>query len=598
MSNHNSHKSKGFSLVEMLIVAPIVILMIGIFVSAIVGMTGDVLSTRASNAMAYNIQDALDRIDNDVKLSGGFLSANNVILSSPQGFNNDTTAFDNVDAVKGTMLILNAYATTNNPANSAQNLLYMSNQPNACGSTGISQNPPVMYNIIYFVKNSTLWRRVVMPSNYTTVGCVGSSTGSPWQQPSCYPGQSGTICKTQDERLVDGVSASGFSVNYYTTNISTTANTIASDSSKSDAIRQAALQTTNTVSVTISATSTVAGRSVNQDGTIRETSPNNNITATADTVWSSFSLSSGWSNYGYEYDVQGYRRTKDGIVMLRGLIKKSSVIVSGELIGTLPVGYRPAEELIFQTQTNPNVGSRVDVYPDGSVRVIAGDAGWLTLENINFLASDAPYNVTTLTTANGWLNYSVPPFAPAAYQIDADGRVHLKGLVKSGTVTDGTIIATLPAGAYPSEYLHIPEHSTGAFGMIGLYTNGIQAKGGANGYLSLQDIFYPASFTGWTNMSMQSSWVWYGSPYAYPSYTKSSDGIVTLHGLIKSGTMTSGAVIANLPVGYRPAQTILSMCVSGGAATRVDISVAGDIQYRSGTNGWFSLDGVSFYADN
>ncbi len=282
MSSHNPtqhiHHSKGFTLVEMLIVAPIVILMIGIFVSAIVSMTGDVLATRASNSMAYNIQDALNRIQSDVVLSGSFLAANDVALVSPQGYDNATGVFKNVnsDTSVGPMLILKSYTTTINPQNSARGIVYMSGQPNACNSALVSQNQPLMMNTIYFIKGNTLWRRVVAPSNYATAGCVNGVVGSPWQKPSCDPTISGAMCPTKDERLVDGVApGSGFSINYYSTQGSTTASTIASDSSQSDAVRLAALKTASTVSVTISATNTIAGRDITQSGTIRATSPNN-----------------------------------------------------------------------------------------------------------------------------------------------------------------------------------------------------------------------------------------------------------------------------------------------------------------------------------
>lgn len=270
----------GFSLVEMLIVAPIVILMIGIFVSTIVSMTGDVLSTRASSTLAYNIQDALNRIDQDVKLSGGYLATNDIILTSPQGYNNDTTNFHNAnpDTTIGNILILETYTTDSNPLNLTQNLVYMSGQPNACNSAQINQNQPLMMNTIYFVKANTLWRRIVASSNYATAGCVSGSIGAPWQRPSCAPTISGTMCTTQDQRLVDGIQTGSFSVNYYTSPSSTTANTIANDSSQSDDVRLAAMQTASTVSVTINATSTAAGRNVSQSGTIREVSPNN-ITA-------------------------------------------------------------------------------------------------------------------------------------------------------------------------------------------------------------------------------------------------------------------------------------------------------------------------------
>lgn len=49
----------------------------------------------------------------------------------------------------------------------------------------------------------------------------------------------------------------------------------------------------------------------------------------------------------------------------------------------------------------------------------------------------------TPTFQNGWVNYGAP-FEPAGYYMDAAGRVHLRGLVKSGTVGHTTPIFTLP----------------------------------------------------------------------------------------------------------------------------------------------------------
>lgn len=267
-------RKSGFTIVEILIIAPVVILVIGAFISVIVSMTGDVLSTRGSNNLAYNIQDALNRIDQDVKTSGGFLATNNITLTTPQGYNDDVTNFDNVDATSGTKLILNVPATTSSPLAASPNLVY-ENNPNPCGSSQVNSNNPVMLNVVYFVKNNTLWRRILAPANYKTIGC-----SIPWQQPSCSPALVvvPAFCATKDIRLVDGVNPStGFVVDYYTDPSSTTAS---NNVSATDSVRQTALQTTNTINVTITATNTIAGRDVTQSGVIRSVSPNNNITAT------------------------------------------------------------------------------------------------------------------------------------------------------------------------------------------------------------------------------------------------------------------------------------------------------------------------------
>jgi len=267
--------SPAFTIVEILIIAPIVILVIGIFVSAIVSMTGEVLVTRASNALAYKTQDALNLIQQDVKLSNAYLATNSVSLVSPQGYDNGTENFKNASATNGAMLILDTYATTSNPLTSTRDLVYLADEPNACNSAQVNQNTPLMINIVYFVKDNTLWRRIVMPSDYATIGCVNGSAGVPWQQPSCAPAVSDVFCKTQDMRLVDGISSDGFSISYYPSSSSINADTVASDNTKSDAERLVALQANNTVSVTLNAINTVAGREISQSNTIRAVSANN-----------------------------------------------------------------------------------------------------------------------------------------------------------------------------------------------------------------------------------------------------------------------------------------------------------------------------------
>src|SRR6185437_11905407 len=90
-------EQKGFTIVELLVIAPIVILTIGAFVTVIVNMTGDVLAARTSTLLAYNVQNALNKINADVNLSSTFLAQTNLTegvtttipLSAPQGYNDD-----------------------------------------------------------------------------------------------------------------------------------------------------------------------------------------------------------------------------------------------------------------------------------------------------------------------------------------------------------------------------------------------------------------------------------------------------------------------------------------------------------------------------
>jgi hypothetical protein len=668
----------------MLIVAPIVILVIGVFVSTIVNMTGSVLNTRSANALSYNIQNTLDMIELDVRLSGGYLASNSIALQTGQGYDDATAAFDNASATTGEMLILNTYATTGNPSSSAKNYIYASGQPNACSSPTVNQNSPVMFNIVYFVKNNTLWRRVIAPSNYSTVGCK-----TPWQKPTCSPGYSAAFCQAEDTRLVDGVQTSGFDVRYYTKTNSTSEIANASNNGLSDFTRQAALNTASTVNVSITATGTIAGRDINRSGQMRANSQNDNtvsqiittqpsdtavnagsnagftaassgagatvqwqqstnnggswsnisgetsttLTRTAvttdmdgyqyravfttglDTVnstaarltvnllsWTSLTLQNSWGNYNSGYQTAGYRKTTSGVVLLKGLILRSGTPAGGEIIGTLPVGFRPSGRLIFTASTSPNIGASISVGVDGSITYLTGSGSWLSLENIRFVPDTGRYSVTPINALkSGWGWYG-GGWATGSYVVDDLGRVNMQGLLEPGTRYDGAQIFDMPSSLLPAKYMHMTTYACCDFGALGIHYSGSGASvvdknvGSAN--ISMNMIYYPYTYGSWNSLTLQNSWAWYdggGGIFSTPQYTKGADGLVSIKGLIRSGTI--GATIATLPAGYRPAARILLAAYSNAAYARLDIDASGNIIASTGSNAWYSLDGINFYAD-
>jgi hypothetical protein len=64
---------------------------------------------------------------------------------------------------------------------------------------------------------------------------------------------------------------------------------------------------------------------------------------------------------------------------------------------------------------------------------------------------------------NSWVNYGSPNVT-AAFMKDSMGFVHLKGLIKSGTLDAGAF--TLPVGYRPSASVHFPTVSFSAFGRV------------------------------------------------------------------------------------------------------------------------------------
>lgn len=260
--------SAGFTLIEMLIVAPIVILVLGAVIVAIVQLTGQALAERTAAQMANDLQTSLDRIEQDVQRSGAFLATSSITITSPQGYDNGTQPFASVPTTtnpnSGYKLILNSFMTTKNPSDSTRELVYLPDQPNACASGDIEQNQASMANVIYFVSNDTLWRRTVMPADYLTDVCAGVV---PWQRPSCAIGITGTLCVTQDEALIQGISANNFVIRYYEDAADTTE--LASALDTTDATRQGALDSATTIEVDISARIISSGRTVTQEGTVR-----------------------------------------------------------------------------------------------------------------------------------------------------------------------------------------------------------------------------------------------------------------------------------------------------------------------------------------
>ena len=130
-------------------------------------------------------------------------------------------------------------------------------------------------------------------------------------------------------------------------------------------------------------------------------------------------------------------------------------------------------------------------------------------------------------------------------------------------------------------------------------------------------MYYPASYNGWewfrkpdnslanaSPYTLYNNWTWYNSTgYGIPQYTK-QDGIVTVKGLMKSGTTTNGTVIAILPEGYRPIRKMIfpalgAATAGNGGHTRIDVSAAGEIKIEGGiaASNYLSLDSISFIAE-
>lgn len=574
---HNKQNYSGFTLVELLIITPMVLLIIASFVVVIVSLTGDALANREQLVQARDTQDALDRIEQDIRLSNRFLAENRVVLTSPQGVNNDTTKFVNVSATTGTALILQSLATDKNPIDNTRNLVFLTNSPNACNSPLVTSNSPSYVNIVYFVKNNMLYRRVLTTYNPSPVPCV-----TPWQQSTCAAGQvNGTSCKSEDTILAKDVAS--ISIDYFTTPTSTTPIADASSAATTVAVRDAALVTASSLRASITLTKSASGRDVTYSGAAR-VSKLNSSTLEPPTVPVVTNFMSGPTSVTFSWD---------------GIASATSYVVSYSINGGAYIDVPNGVTSPSYTVT----ASRNDVV---AIKVAANNA---TGTSANGTSTANIPAWATCNLQNNWTNYG-GTHATAEFTKTTSGVVMLKGLIKDGSTVLGDTICTLPPGYRPSERLLFSVAMGGTIvGRVDIDTSGnVVYLYGNNSWLSLSTIsFIPAGTYSWTTMTGLNSWLHYDTTgdTAYPAVqvTKDSTGRAHIQGLARAGTTSLNTNAFALPANYAPAtnrQDIYAVGGSGGTSTSMvpnsfQLTPGGYIQTRGVPQNGYWANQAMFY---
>ena len=103
----------------------------------------------------------------------------------------------------------------------------------------------------------------------------------------------------------------------------------------------------------------------------------------------------------------------------------------------------------------------------------------------------------------------------------------------------------------------------------------------------------------WQGATLLNNWLNYGTPYALAAFTKDSLGYVHIKGFIKSGTVTAGTPIFNLPVGYRPAESNYynTGIQSSGSGGVFEVTAGGDVKVVAANATYTSLGHISFKAE-
>lgn len=163
-----------------------------------------------------------------------------------------------------------------------------------------------------------------------------------------------------------------------------------------------------------------------------------------------------------------------------GILPESARTIWGECFGS--AGWSGSA---YQT-------NRVDI-SRGTLQGQIGN-GEVVLAPVWWYSAKAEPRWIAPTLGNGWMNYD-GLFAPAGYMLDDYGVVHLRGLIRAGTMS--ATIFTLPTGYRPNNTMEFPAVSfnTGNTGRIDVtLTGNVIANGGSNGYIDLGQVMFRAEW--------------------------------------------------------------------------------------------------------
>ena len=563
-ANHNKQQS-GFTLVEMLVVIPIVLLVIIGLIGGMIALIGDSLTANGRVTTAYNIQDALNRIEADTHISTEFMDQFSY-FSSPQGRDNGTSPFQSSNGD----LILTQQATTASPYNTTRSLVYYNNQPTSCDdTTNITGNRTLKLRTIYFLDSSTktLWRRtIVNPWKQYATGVTGADAVcvKPWQRSSCAPTSSAAICQSKDEKMLSNVD--NFTVTYYQSD-----NSVTTDPSQAEI-----------VGIRITSSTQAGGKNTSQTSEIRA-SRRNDVAADA------------------KPGVPVVRTLNPNIAKDNNPIRASfqwSAVNAMAYVYQVKIGAGSWSSPVTTTDNSVSITTTNTPGADVQIRVqSANDTGtsdWTTFPTsistpnaTATLATRFPYTNINID-ANKWRCPSTP-YSCISFTRTSAGLVVLRGMVRLaigstlGYADDDYTIGILPEGFRPRQATAFPSLTADGFGALitanpdGSVVYSASASGGSiDEWLSLDNIRFPAktdgsiagaplstnwtaptfnkpsgSSVGWTNYSGEGN-------YGTTAFATDSMDRSFLYGLVTSPTPNNPpqySTIATVPAGFNVAST-------------------------------------------
>lgn len=211
---------------------------------------------------------------------------------------------------------------------------------------------------------------------------------------------------------------------------------------------------------------------VHSDGTVVP-EINSNVSYTLDNIrtwrnnlaWTNIPtpLSNSWANFGAPFFDAAYTVDENGHTRIRGVVRNGTI---GSPIGALPTELRPAKVVSIATISNNAIG-RIDISTLGNIIPVIGSNAFYMLDGLYIPNPNLIWNAVAFT--NSWVNYGAP-FFDAEYAQDGLGYVHLRGVIKNGTLN--TAAFTLPPQLRPLRTIDVATISNNALGNITINSDG------------------------------------------------------------------------------------------------------------------------------
>jgi len=217
--------------------------------------------------------------------------------------------------------------------------------------------------------------------------------------------------------------------------------------------------------------------------------------ARRDEQWDYCMTLNGWGDLTLTDNVIQVFIRDDGLCQLSGTVSGGTT-TAGTVMLDLPWQARTRYKHTFNNggyNGTAYTENRIDV-SRSSVQIQAGPNNEVYLHGIRWWSKFAESKWTVPTLQNSWARFD-NWYSPPGYLIDKYGVVHLRGLLKSGTVSATLPIFTLPAGFRPGFQQIFPasHNMPPSTARIDVYPDGRVCMGfGNNGYLDLSQTMFLA----------------------------------------------------------------------------------------------------------